>query len=300
MNQPPPPPPLQTLNTFVPENQQTIRCNAAKSLTDILATRKAQSNVKLEDLQQPSSSTVSQGNVDKSNTVVPSLPKITCKVCKNEIMECLYDSHITSHCNEILPIWLYLGAERNAKEVWRINREQFTHVISVAEEVPTPLSNVVVVGTDESSMSEQEISKSKKAWVVAKIGDIYRYHVSIKDLPGQDLQVFSDMADEINRIKKESEKSEDIKRNLKILVHCVQGISRSTTVIIAYLIKYKQMNLKQAYDFVRERRSIAKPRKEFIEELQNIENEVFGFEKPTLFVEDTLVGSIVVNVDPII
>jgi len=45
----------------------------------------------------------------------------------------------------------------------------------------------------------------------------------------------------------------------KILVHCVMGISRSATVVCAYLIAEKGMNAPAAINFVRERRPIICP-----------------------------------------
>jgi len=45
----------------------------------------------------------------------------------------------------------------------------------------------------------------------------------------------------------------------KILVHCVMGISRSATVVCAYLIAEKAMTAPAAIDFVREKRAIVCP-----------------------------------------
>jgi len=44
-----------------------------------------------------------------------------------------------------------------------------------------------------------------------------------------------------------------------VLVHCMAGISRSPTLIMAYLMKYKNYNLLDAYDFVAEKRKIIQP-----------------------------------------
>ena len=40
----------------------------------------------------------------------------------------------------------------------------------------------------------------------------------------------------------------------RMLVHCSDGNSRSATVILAYLIKFKRMNLKTAYSFLKRKR----------------------------------------------
>jgi len=57
----------------------------------------------------------------------------------------------------------------------------------------------------------------------------------------------------------------------KVLVHCNAGVSRSSTIIIAYLIKYKGMTYQQALELVRKNRPSAKPNHGF--ETQLIEME---------------------------
>jgi|LakMenEpi03Aug12_release.lakeMendotaPanAssembly.Ray.scaffolds.fasta_scaffold3454276_1 dual specificity MAP kinase phosphatase len=37
---------------------------------------------------------------------------------------------------------------------------------------------------------------------------------------------------------------------LNIFVHCHMGISRSCTIVIAYLLRYENMSYKQAFDLV--------------------------------------------------
>lgn len=49
------------------------------------------------------------------------------------------------------------------------------------------------------------------------------------------------------------------KRDLGVLVHCQMGISRSATMLLAYLIEYQGMSLAQAYQTVQRGRVIALP-----------------------------------------
>lgn len=53
-----------------------------------------------------------------------------------------------------------------------------------------------------------------------------------------------------------------------VLVHCVFGISRSSTLICAYLIKKKGMSVKQAIAHVKSRRPQANPNTGFLTQLQ--------------------------------
>lgn len=58
-----------------------------------------------------------------------------------------------------------------------------------------------------------------------------------------------------------------IKEGGKILVHCSYGVSRSATIVIAYLIK-KGMTYEEAYNYVKERRSIIEPNEGFKQQLK--------------------------------
>jgi atypical dual specificity phosphatase len=55
------------------------------------------------------------------------------------------------------------------------------------------------------------------------------------------------------------------------LLHCVLGVSRSTTLCLAYLMKYQNMSLKNAFDYVATRRPCARPNPGFWRQLLDYE-----------------------------
>ena len=65
-----------------------------------------------------------------------------------------------------------------------------------------------------------------------------------------------------------------IKGDEKILVHCVAGRSRSATIVIAYIMWYKKISYEDAFNFVKERRTIVEPNDGFKEQLQLFEKEL--------------------------
>eukprot|EP00644_Phytophthora_capsici_P015562 jgi/Phyca11/536984/estExt2_fgenesh1_pg.C_PHYCAscaffold_700028 len=56
----------------------------------------------------------------------------------------------------------------------------------------------------------------------------------------------------------------------RILVHCNKGVSRSSSMVVAYLMKQRSMTFEQALDFVVERRPVANPNESFRRQLQEI------------------------------
>lgn len=61
-----------------------------------------------------------------------------------------------------------------------------------------------------------------------------------------------------------------------ILVHCEAGISRSATVVMAFLIKHKNYNLKNAYFYTKSKRNKISPNYGFIRLLLKWEQEILG------------------------
>lgn len=53
----------------------------------------------------------------------------------------------------------------------------------------------------------------------------------------------------------------------RVLVHCHAGMSRSVTIILAYLMKYYEHSLESAYDFVKQRKSDIAPNFSFMGQL---------------------------------
>lgn len=59
-----------------------------------------------------------------------------------------------------------------------------------------------------------------------------------------------------------------INNNIKILFHCYAGISRSSTLAIAFLCMAKGYTLRDAYDLVKRKRPLVNPNRGFINSLK--------------------------------
>jgi hypothetical protein len=57
----------------------------------------------------------------------------------------------------------------------------------------------------------------------------------------------------------------------KVFIHCMMGVSRSASVVIAYLMKIKDIGFDEAFWFVKEKRILIDPNPSFSKQLRSLE-----------------------------
>ena len=67
---------------------------------------------------------------------------------------------------------------------------------------------------------------------------------------------------------------EEIENGRGVLVHCMQGASRSATVVAAYLVKYHDMTAEGALEFMKKKRSCVNPNHGYREQLVIFEDKI--------------------------
>lgn len=75
---------------------------------------------------------------------------------------------------------------------------------------------------------------------------------------------FNDCSDYIHETLKNPEH--------RVLIHCMQGISRSTSLLVAYMIKYHHIKVDDAINYIKLNRPIIKPNDGFREQLITYNN----------------------------
>jgi hypothetical protein len=73
-----------------------------------------------------------------------------------------------------------------------------------------------------------------------------------------------------------AETIEFIENNQPVYVHCRRGISRSATIVIAYLMWKMKLKFEEAYEFLRARRKIVCPNNGFIAQLKKFEENIIN------------------------
>ncbi|CAF1152054.1 unnamed protein product [Adineta steineri] len=147
------------------------------------------------------------------------------------------ENTITNHPMTHIIDGLYIGSESNAKNLDELSSEQIRYIVNVTSHVPL-------------YHSEQ-----------------FQYcHLPADDTQKQNLLEYFDKAYSFIH--------NAIENNEKVLVHCVAGISRSPAIVIGFLMRYAKMNMNDAYDFVKRKRSIVSPNLNFMGQLLEYEKKL--------------------------
>lgn len=125
---------------------------------------------------------------------------------------------------------LYLGSIEDASNYKKLKSLGITHILNVAVEIP----------------------------------NFFEPHFIYKKINGQDVPKFqlSKYFDEIADFIHEGT------TNGKVFVHCFCGISRSTTSILAYFIKYKNQDFQNTLAYIKKKRWIVCPNDGFLRQLK--------------------------------
>lgn len=124
---------------------------------------------------------------------------------------------------------------------------------------------------NEDAALDKDLLKSKGITHVLAVGnflqmkfpDDFTYeNFKIDDSPFQDIAQFFKRALKF------------IKSGKVTYVHCSAGVSRSSTIVVAYIMYEKKMSFEDAYKYVKDRRSMVLPNKGFKTQLQEFEKKL--------------------------
>lgn len=94
-------------------------------------------------------------------------------------------------------------------------------------------------------------------------------HIPILDLPSEDLLSRFDTTTAFIKDALSQEGN-------RVLVHCLMGMSRSASVVAAYLVTTTKMNTDEAIKFIQERRPIVCPNAGFVRQLEVYERQLYA------------------------
>ncbi|KAM9729685.1 protein phosphatase Slingshot homolog 2b isoform 2-T2 [Menidia menidia] len=174
------------------------------------------------------------------------LENVTCKEIRTEL-----EMHMTCNLREF-------------KEF--IDNEMI--VILGQMDSPTEIFDHVFLGSEWNASNLEELQNSGVQYILNVTREIdnffpgvFEYHnIRVYDEEATDLLAYwNDTYKFISRAKKSGS---------KCLVHCKMGISRSAATVIAYAMKEYGWDLKRAFDYVKQRRTVTKPNPSFMRQLE--------------------------------
>ena len=132
-------------------------------------------------------------------------------------------------CKEILDGALFIGSAKASKNLDGLKQMQITHIVCLAGKEWFP---------GEFSYLTSHFPDDPNVNILEKLPEILS---------------FIDAA---------------IGKNGKVLVHCMGGMSRSPTVVVAYLMHSQKMELNQAVEFVQQKRPATRLKPGFLQQLK--------------------------------
>jgi len=132
---------------------------------------------------------------------------------------------------------IFLGSEYDAMDSSTLKKHNITHVLTIMhKKLP-------------SSITENLTA--------------YK-HIAVLDCPSTDLYChFSEAFEFLNS---------NSKPGCNTLVHCHQGISRSSTICLAYMMKKTEQTMEACYEKLREKRNVISPNFGFLGQLKRFES----------------------------
>ncbi|RIA97053.1 protein-tyrosine phosphatase-like protein [Glomus cerebriforme] len=180
----------------------------------------------------------------------------------------------------IIPEFLYLGDAKTACWFPQLYSNKITHVINLSgcsnywetKENITKFLNQQFSKEYEQSLSLEKgtDSSSENNVIVNKMIDeiipLSYLRIDIADDPSSNISKhFHECIGFIENAKS---------TNGRVYVHCQAGISRSATIVVAYLMNSQKISYKRALNLVKEKRPFVKPNHGFRKQLREFEKKI--------------------------
>ena len=156
------------------------------------------------------------------------------------------------------------------------NEKHICYICSLKNKTPHDISQItnnIFIGNFTSSRCKTNLTDKNISAILNISGIEVNPYTSnylffdINDNPSENIKaIFNQCFEFIDK---------NVENNKNVLVHCQMGISRSTTIVIYYLMKKNNIKFQDAYDIVKNKRSVANPNFGFVFQLKQEENNYF-------------------------
>ena len=158
-----------------------------------------------------------------------------------------------------------------------LNMVQLSSTIKILKDDNAPIEIIphLYLGSIGSASNLKELQNCKITHIVCCARGIKNFFPN--NFKYLNLDLLDSETVDIKKYFEESGKfiNEAIKNNGNVLVHCHAGVSRSSTILIAYVMKYQGMKLDKVLELLRSKREKVNPNEGFIKQLKEYEKEIF-------------------------
>ena len=185
---------------------------------------------------------------------------------------------IEREASQILPS-LFLSDAFTARWGHTLDRLKITHIITVLEKPITfpktarPLKLLHIPASDSAFTDLLSFMDQTTEFIKGAIGTNKQENDQIERASPADITA---TGEDKPPIVSGPEPGQEREQENRVLVHCLAGMSRSATIVIAYLLATTAMTTTEATEFVRSKRSIIRPNYGFINQLEQYEERHFS------------------------
>ena len=153
----------------------------------------------------------------------------------------IISDYYSKHLSEIIPNFLYISSYNATKNMELLEKNKITHIINCA-----------------ADFCENVFEQDKKFTYLS---------FYLKDHVLENIEcIFYECIKFIENVKE---------KGGRVLVHCIQGISRSVSIVMAYIIFSKKLSYDKAFNLVQSKREISSPNFGFSIQLQNFYSRLY-------------------------
>ena len=103
--------------------------------------------------------------------------------------------------------------------------------------------------------------------------NVLRHEYSINDQPQYKPRMKSILDETTDDIRSE------LQKGTNVFVHCFAGVSRSSSIVIAYIMYKYKLTLEEAFQYVKSKRPIVQPNPGFMQQLKRLEPLLLTYKK---------------------
>ncbi len=154
-------------------------------------------------------------------------------------------------CSEIIDNFLFLGSAQAAKNLHGLQQLHVTHVLNLAGK---NYHENVMGGPTYQKLHFEDCTEGVD--LLSKLPLAFQFFDTVK--------------------QQQSSSTNNSQQKNKVFVHCSGGVSRSPSIVIAYVMRENRWTLRQSFLYVRQRRPGIKPNVSFMQQLLQFERELLG------------------------